>query len=1585
MKRTTGAALLLFAVFLLFFVSDTLSSASRPRADDPRPVLAVTPAASTGAIRRQEPQVDISESAWQQVQALEIDKESRTPAQQKIDSQLLYAIKMRRGQGVAAGVQTLAVDVGADDTGLVTIDVTAIVDQQLLRDLTGMGVVVSDVFPQYHSLRAVALLDQLETIAGYPQVRFIQPKQEAIFSQAPMQTYPPPASADFSNQAAQVRAEIREAMAASIAPNASLKIGIATSEGDTTHKAFSARGTFNSDGTGIKIGVLSDGVTNLATSQASGDLGAVTVLPGQAGSGNEGTAMLEIIHDLAPGAQLFFATAGGGITNFAQNIRDLRTAGCDIILDDVGYFVESPFQDGQTSGVISTNNAGVATQAVNDVVASGALYFSSAANSGNKNDGTSGTWEGDFVDGGTLSLVPGGKVHDFDPTAVVSQNDTITASGGPLNLHWADPLGGASNDYDLFVFNGAGTAVVASSTNIQSGTQDPYEQVSSAADILNNRVVILQKTGAANRFLHLSTNRGRLNFNTEGDTHGHNAASGAYGVAAVCAVCTFPAVFSSANMVETFSSDGPRRIFFNGNSTAITPGDFSSSGGTVLQKPDVTAADGVSVSGAGGFPTKFYGTSAAAPHAAAIAALIRSANPALTSAQIKAVLTSTAVDIEGAGTDRNSGAGIVMPYAALQSMGAPVVGKAFLELGSISQTETGGNGSGSIDPGESGTLNIILNNTGLLAATGINTTLTSSTSGVTIVNGNSTYPNLAASGGSGANNTPFSISLGSSMPADPNVKFTLTIIYTGGHQPSQSWDFNVQFGLNGSFESGDFSGWNVSTVSTGGAGTPFAPWTVSQAGAGGFSSYGIATTSPQAGVYDAWNGFDGAGPMEYRMYQDVTVPSSGMPNLTWKDRAQWNFCCGATVGRTYSVQLRNPVTNAVLTTLYTFSTPTTAGYHDSGWLAHGSDLSSYAGQKVRLYFLEVIPENFTGPGQIEFDAISLGNGPLPTPTPTPTPGPPPTLPALFGSSKSGQLFSIDLTTGAGTLIGNIPVGTLPAPFNGTTEIVYNNSTKRAFSQFNDGNFAGQEFNINTGAAIGSPISNGGSYDGLEWVGSTLYGAVIFSAGGPSQLKTLNPFTGTSTLIGSTGIGPIDGLAYDQTTGTMYGTTGGTKNSSNLVTINLTTGVATVIGSVGFNAGSLKFGLDGNLYAGSVGGTGNLYRINKSNGASTLVGNTGFINVTGLALVTAVPPPPTPTPTPKTVQFSSSSYTVSEGSPRVDIALTRSGDTTSSAAVNFATVDGVGLQNCNVFNGIASPRCDYINTLGTMTFAANETSKSFSIAIVDDSYAEGNETFTVSLSGPSGATLGAQSTATVNIIDNDSSNGANPIDNTNFFVRQQYIDFLNREPDPPGFTGWVNTINNCTGDTTQCDRIHVSQLFFQSTEFQQRGYFVYRFYPVAFGRKPDYGEFVPDLASVSGFLTDAQLEAAKVAFIANFMARTAFASTYNGLTNQQYVDALLNTAGVTLLPSPATRQALIDGLNNSTLTRAVVLRQIVESAEVSTKYNHQAYAVMEYFGYLRRQPDAFYLDWIIVLDQSNDPRGMVTGFVNSLEYRNRFGP
>jgi hypothetical protein len=224
-----------------------------------------------------------------------------------------------------------------------------------------------------------------------------------------------------------------------------------------------------------------------------------------------------------------------------------------------------------------------------------------------------------------------------------------------------------------------------------------------------------------------------------------------------------------------------------------------------------------------------------------------------------------------------------------------------------------------------------------------------------------------------------------------------------------------------------------------------------------------------------------------------------------------------------------------------------------------------------------------------------------------------------------------------------------------------------------------------------------------------------------------------------------------------------------------------------------------------------------------------------------------------------------------------------------------------------------------------------------------------------------------------------IDDADFFVFQHYVDFLNRMPEPGGYADWQAVLNGCVPVTNSCDRIHVSGAFFQSPEFQERGYFAYRQYSVAFGRKPEYEEFTPDLRRVSGFLDAAQLEAAKVALINDFMARPAFVTRYNALSNTAYVDLLLTTAGVT---HPA-RNTWIAALGDGSRTRAQVFREILESSEVYNKYYNQSFVVMQYFGYLRRNPDALYVDWIAVLDQTGDPRHMIQGFVNSLEYRNRF--
>jgi subtilisin-like proprotein convertase family protein len=630
-----------------------------------------------------------------QIESLLREKETRTPAERKIDSQLLYAWRMQQGLPVAPGVQTLEVDIPYADDGHAIVEVGAkALTPNLLSQLNGLSLEVKETGPA--NLELHVALSQVPQIAAEDDVLFVQPKQLAFTNRidppAPVGSRLPPGV----RRRAAAASAIRQALDDEHTTNAvGTGQGIVTSQADITHRAAVFRGLTGFNGTGVKIGVLSDGVAHLAAAQASGDLGAVTVLPGQTGSGDEGTAMLELIHDIAPGAQLYFATGFTSITSFAQNIRDLRTAGCDIIVDDVGYYVETPFQDGQGPGVSSPTNGGIVTQAVNDVTTAGALYFSAAGNSGNINDGTSGVWEGNFADGGaTAAPLGAGNAHNF---AAGQPFDTLTLAGsGPINLYWSDPLGGSGNDYDIFRLNTAGTAVAASSTNLQTGLQDPFEQMTASTS--SPRIVIVKKTGAAARFLHLNTNRGRLSTATAGQIHGHAAASasGSFGVAAVNAGVSYPNPFSTSNVVETFSSDGPRRVFYLGDGTVLTPGNVSSTGGVLLLKPDIAAADGAAVTGAGGFSTPFFGTSAAAPNAAAIMALLKSQNPGFTQLQLKSLLLSTALDIEAAGVDRDSGAGIVMaaaPQAGCTFTMSPPGASAPIAGGALSATVNASSGT----------------------------------------------------------------------------------------------------------------------------------------------------------------------------------------------------------------------------------------------------------------------------------------------------------------------------------------------------------------------------------------------------------------------------------------------------------------------------------------------------------------------------------------------------------------------------------------------------------------------------------------------------------------------------------------------------------------------------------------------------------------------------------------------------------------------------------------------------------------------------------------------------------------------------
>jgi hypothetical protein len=553
----------------------------------------------------------------------------------------------------------------------VQVTIRATVSDDLTAFIRSLGASEVAVFPRFDTVTARLPLDALLTLAARPDVRFIGPIEKAITNRDDR-------GAMGLDDAAVSRL--------SITP----KVGAATSQGVVAHGADKSHAS-GVTGVGSKVCVLSDGINSLAARQGTGDLPAtVSVLPGQAGSGDEGTAMLEIVYDMAPGAPLGYATGFGGIALMATNILNLRAAGCDVIVDDVSYFLEPAFQDGDIA------------QAVASVQASGALYFSSAANSGSLTKGTSGTWEGDWVSSG----VPLGGL----PTQLFGTNpyDALTKRGSVITLKWSDPQGGSGNDYDLYVLDPTGSAIVNASFNTQDGTQDPVEGVGCDATTCptNALIVVLLYSGAP-RALRLDTHRGTLSVATAGSTYGHNATP-SLSVAAVNVATAGGGSFTGglANPVEPFSSDGPRKLFYQPNGAAITPGNvlFNSNGGTTLAKVDLAAADGVVTTTPGFIP--FFGTSAAAPHAAALAALVWSAKPSATATDVKSALLASALDIEAPGVDRDSGVGIVMAPAAVRAVLSPLtVGKQFAPA--------------SIAAGGTSTLTITLTNPNAVALQGV--------------------------------------------------------------------------------------------------------------------------------------------------------------------------------------------------------------------------------------------------------------------------------------------------------------------------------------------------------------------------------------------------------------------------------------------------------------------------------------------------------------------------------------------------------------------------------------------------------------------------------------------------------------------------------------------------------------------------------------------------------------------------------------------------------------------------------------------------------------------------------------------------
>jgi CSLREA domain-containing protein len=369
-----------------------------------------------------------------------------------------------------------------------------------------------------------------------------------------------------------------------------------------------------------------------------------------------------------------------------------------------------------------------------------------------------------------------------------------------------------------------------------------------------------------------------------------------------------------------------------------------------------------------------------------------------------------------------------------------------------------------------------------------------------------------------------------------------------------------------------------------------------------------------------------------------------------------------------------------------------------------------------------------------------------------------------------------------------------------------------------------------------------------------------------------------------------------------------------------------------------------------------------------------------------------------VQFGQSSYSTFEDCTAVTITVAREGDTTATTTVDYATQPGT-----------ANGRADFNTAIGTLTFAPGESAKSFDILISEDSFAEGTESFTVALSNSSGATLGSPATATIQIFDDSPEPSTNPIDAADDFVCQHYHDFLNREDDSSGLAFWTNNITSCGTDAAciQRKRVDTSAAFFLSFEFQETGGFVLRVQRAAFGKKSEdpltrisYNQFVRDARQVgdgvvvgqAGF--DVRIGANEQAYATQLVTSAAFINSYPlAQTADQYVSALFASAGVT--PKTAERQAAVNAFGGGgTVGRTAALRSVADSDSVGQAEFSPTFVLMQYFGYLRRNPtdapdnnDSGYQFWLAKLNQfGGDFRraDMVKAFITSAEYRSRFG-
>jgi hypothetical protein len=450
---------------------------------------------------------------------------------------------------------------------------------------------------------------------------------------------------------------------------AATRTGTVTSQGDAAMLADVARTTYGADGSGVMVGTLSDSYNCLAGAAgdvASNDLPAgVQVLQEEAGCASgtdEGRAMMQIVHDVAPGAAQAFHSAFNGEADFALGILELAiTAGATVINDDVIYFAEPMFQDG------------LIAQAIDAVKALGVAYFSAAGNQRRE------SYEDTFRNSGQPGYFLGSTRHDFNPGGGTDGLQQVTIPGNTqvvFVLQWDDPYysvsggAGADTDLDIILYSSGGQAKAGGTAdNILSG--DPVEvfgYVTSPGPTETYQIGIEHYAGpfpSKVKYVYFGDMTVDEDATNSGTAYGHPTAAGARAVGAARYTQT-PAFGQSPPLLEYFSSAGGVEILFDTSGNPVSE---------LRQKPEIVAPDGGDTTffypgqdyEPNGYPN-FFGTSAAAPHAAGVAALLKDYEPSLTPDEIYAALQTTAIDMDAPGVDFDSGYGLIQATAALASL-----------------------------------------------------------------------------------------------------------------------------------------------------------------------------------------------------------------------------------------------------------------------------------------------------------------------------------------------------------------------------------------------------------------------------------------------------------------------------------------------------------------------------------------------------------------------------------------------------------------------------------------------------------------------------------------------------------------------------------------------------------------------------------------------------------------------------------------------------------------------------------------------------------------------------------------------------